>query len=455
MCALIFSFLGEFQPDEDDYGYTSNYADMMHQKMMEKYKAIPIKPTFPEASKAPVPKHQSLSSSSKNGTGWRGKNNSSADDQGYSSPEPEHREEKPKPQASIQKSKPEKPKKNNRPPPPDYRQLLQLAEQKKLEPMIPIKPIIDPKDKEAFEFGRPMTAKEKKQFLADKELKDRLARRMADLPPSDKNNNSSSASTDNKPAKMPSFKIPRANSKQDAAPPLQDKASPPKKPRLADAEPSRQSKESPKLLNALEGSSSTKPSSRPPNGVRPPPNKPASSRPVEKSVPRPNRDLPPAATSPAHSSKSKAQAPVKTPDPRMERLVQERKEIIKEKPRYLAAFEGKSVERERERDRDVHPKKQPLLSTDSNKPKPGSSSRDESREKSRPMKLPQDDRGRQTKGRDPRETDMRPPIRRGVDMGPQHRREMKPPSRMPRDDDSPPRMRPGSKPFKGLYFFYF
>ncbi len=75
------------------------------------------------------------------------------------------------------------------------------------------------------------------------------------------------------------------------------------------------------------------------------------------------------------------------------------------------------------------------------------------------MKLPQDDRGRQMKGRDPRESDMRQPMRRGDMMGgQQQRRDMKAPHNgrmMPRDDDSPPRMRPGSKPFKGLYFWIF
>lgn len=42
---------GPEQPDQDDYGYESQEAAALYQKMMEKYSKIPEEPKFPTASK--------------------------------------------------------------------------------------------------------------------------------------------------------------------------------------------------------------------------------------------------------------------------------------------------------------------------------------------------------------------------------------------------------------------
>lgn len=42
---------GPMQPDHDDYGYESQEAAAIYQKMMEKYSKIPDEPKFPVSSK--------------------------------------------------------------------------------------------------------------------------------------------------------------------------------------------------------------------------------------------------------------------------------------------------------------------------------------------------------------------------------------------------------------------
>ncbi|CAL8079342.1 unnamed protein product [Orchesella dallaii] len=218
---------GEIQPDEDDYGYTSNYADMMHKKMMEKYKAIPVKPAFPQQRGLPIPKAQSLAKNvgASNGSGWRKPH---GEDQGDYSPEQDY--EEPAPAPAPAPSKPAKPSKvSNKPPPPDYQQLLLLAQQKAREPALPTKVVVDKNaERDEFEFGRPMTAKEKAAFLAEKDLKDRVARRQ-DFKSYDKNNN---GANDPKNAKDQGFKIPKARSKD-------EDTTPAKKPRISEPEESK------------------------------------------------------------------------------------------------------------------------------------------------------------------------------------------------------------------------
>ncbi|ODM93838.1 Protein SPT2 [Orchesella cincta] len=202
------------RPDEDDYGYTSNYADMMHKKMMEKYKAIPVKPAFPQERGPPIPKPQTFSKN--NGSGWR---KSNTDNQGDYSPEPVY-----EPEPAAAPSKPAKPSRVPKPKPVDYQQLLELAKLKALEPALPTKVVVDKNaEREQYEFGRPMTAKEKAAFLAEKELKDKVARRMDFR--ADKNNN---GATDPKSTKDQSFKIPKARQRD-------EDVTPAKKPRISES----------------------------------------------------------------------------------------------------------------------------------------------------------------------------------------------------------------------------
>lgn len=423
---------------------------MMHKKIMEKYKSIPVKPAFPQTSTVPVPKHQSLQ---KNGSGWRksGSSQDYEDERGYSSPEQEREQ--------PVSRKPDKPAKPHRPPPPDYRQLLLLAQEKQAEgPSLPIKPVVDPKgEKDEFEFGRPMTAKEKKAFLEQKEMKERLARRMEGKP-ADRNNNSNS-NNESKPGKMPSFKIPRAKSGLDDSP--APSAPPAKKPKVTEPEPNKKevTKEISKSSKYSEhgvGNNSSKSSSVPSsksNGVRPMSN--GSARPVEKFSKMNGSSSPAQLSKPKSDPRREKPAASSAPppprvDPKSERIAKERHELIQEKPRYLSAFDGGRGERDRDRERD-NQKKQPLNSNVANKPRPGSSrdtfsvrcDDDYKRNPAAKRPPPIDDRNRPPKGRDRDEVRSAP--RR--DMGPPPRRDVPEKSHSRMRDDGPSRMRPpGPKP---------
>lgn len=401
---------------------------------MEKYKALPIKPAFPQTS-VPVPKHQSLSKT--NGTGWRGKNGNNDDDTGYSSPEQERYEE-----PSSRKPEKSKPSKKAPPPPPDYRLLLELAQQKQ-QVGAPVslkanKPINRKEDPEDFEFGRPMTAKEKKAFMEKKALEERVKRKFEGG--SDGNNNSNGSSI---PGKMPSFKIPKARGNDDGTPSTSASSHIPAKkakmaePRLTEPERKSSMKESSK--------SSSRPSIESNGHSSRPGHKPmgASGKPSQSNggmMPRPEKSQKssvPSMPPPSHQTgrpkqeRGKMQAPPQPKvDPRQEKLIQQRKELIKEKPRYLMAFEGKE------------PPKRPLMN------EPSKRSQEDSRERAKPKMI--DDR-------------QRPRMKSREEMGPPHGRMGEPSRRdMPMKGQSsrmrghsPPRMRgppQSSKNFKGMKY---
>nr|XP_021188886.2 protein SPT2 homolog [Helicoverpa armigera] len=128
---------GPEQPDQDDYGYESQEAAAIYEKMMEKYSKLPDEPKFPVGNTS-VKKDL-------NGTRERVKHALKHEDD----PVPHkrrrrgengERESSPptryEPEKDKKESKPDKPKfRKPAPPPMDFNQLLKLAEQKKSEPI--------------------------------------------------------------------------------------------------------------------------------------------------------------------------------------------------------------------------------------------------------------------------------------------------------------------------------
>ncbi|CAG4941576.1 unnamed protein product [Colias eurytheme] len=152
---------GPDQPDQDDYGYESQAAAAIYEKMMQKYSKLPDEPKFPSTS--------SSHNKDLNGTRERVKHALKHEDDPVphkrrrrtengdreSSPPQKYEPEKEK------DKKPDKPKiRKPAPPPIDFNQLLKIAEQKKSEP-------IDIAAKKAVaepEPDRLMTKKQKREY---------------------------------------------------------------------------------------------------------------------------------------------------------------------------------------------------------------------------------------------------------------------------------------------------
>ena len=128
--------LQNLQPDEDDYGYTSNISDEIHRKLMEKYKNLPEEKKFSSGSG----KHKAMTKEEIQRTKDRVKNalTTNEDDQHFRQG-PHHRTSKIKSEKEVHKpftpeKKPDKPKPIFRSAPiVDFQQLLKLAEQKQHE----------------------------------------------------------------------------------------------------------------------------------------------------------------------------------------------------------------------------------------------------------------------------------------------------------------------------------
>ncbi|XP_013140707.1 PREDICTED: protein SPT2 homolog [Papilio polytes] len=158
---------GPEQPDQDDYGYVSQEATALYEKMMEKYSKIPDEPKFST-------KMHSVSKDL-NGTRERVKNALQHEDEPVPhkrrrrgdndkelSPPPKYEPERRKDEKS------EKPKiRKPAPPPMDFNQLLKLAEKKKSEPI----DVVAKKLQAEPEPDRLMTKKQKKDY------EDEMARR--------------------------------------------------------------------------------------------------------------------------------------------------------------------------------------------------------------------------------------------------------------------------------------
>lgn len=188
---------GPEQPDEDDYGYTSNAASALYKSLMDKYKAIPEDKTFSKSS-LNGNKNADLGSTKDRVRAailrekederlGRKRTHTSSTDTAASSPiDPKQRSRKNLYDPRVEREAEDRKKraedeekrqkiKNKRPPPPvmDFQKLLKLAEEKQHEP-IQVEVPQKPKEPE-----RLLTSKEKREMeIKKKELEERERRRL-------------------------------------------------------------------------------------------------------------------------------------------------------------------------------------------------------------------------------------------------------------------------------------
>ncbi|XP_052737921.1 protein SPT2 homolog isoform X2 [Bicyclus anynana] len=168
---------GPDQPDQDDYGYESQEAAALYEKMMQKYSKMPDEPKFPTSSNninkdlngtRERVKH-ALQHEDEPVPHKRRRRTENGDKERESSPPQKYEPERKKDE------KAEKPKfRKPAPPPMDFNQLLKLAEQKKSEPLeVAIKKAIP-----ESESVRPMTKKQKREYEEEMARRQRRQERM-------------------------------------------------------------------------------------------------------------------------------------------------------------------------------------------------------------------------------------------------------------------------------------
>ncbi|XP_053693274.1 protein SPT2 homolog [Sabethes cyaneus] len=195
---------GPDQPDEDDYGYTSNVADQIYQQLMEKYKNNPEEKKFKDGEKRTMSKEdidrakarvkdalnkaqeEELAPKSRKRKETAGgeesteKASSSSASGKHSSRQDRYDPDEERRKEAEAKAKEEEERRKKRakrpagPAPPDFATLLKLAEQKQFEPIKVETPV------EKKEPDRLMTKKEKREYeermayLEQKKLRDRI-----------------------------------------------------------------------------------------------------------------------------------------------------------------------------------------------------------------------------------------------------------------------------------------
>lgn len=222
---------GPEQPDEDDYGYTSNEASALYKSLMDKYKSIPEDKKFSKSSLGGSKNGDLMSTKDRvraailrereeEKLGRKRSHTSSlgeSDGASNSSSAPKQRSRHnlydPKAEREAEERKREEERrqkmKAKRPPPPimDFQKLLKLAEEKQHQP-IQIEVPQKPKEPE-----RLLTSKEKKELEARKREMEERERRKNGLPPLSKSqtNNGDVRKTD-APSTMSNGRIPKLNS---------------------------------------------------------------------------------------------------------------------------------------------------------------------------------------------------------------------------------------------------
>lgn len=209
---------GPSQPDEDDYGYESQTASALYNQFMSKYNSLPPeKPIFNTSEARTVKdiattkdrvkqalKQQELEESS----GHRKKRKSSV--LNVKETEVEEKVDKNNKEINnkevnnkIKEDKDEKPKvkRKSLPPPMGFAELLKLAETKQHEPVV-----IDVKPK--VENERPMTKRQKMEYLHEKERKEQREKKDLEV-----NKKTNITSTSTKPDKTQLNKVPKATEK--------------------------------------------------------------------------------------------------------------------------------------------------------------------------------------------------------------------------------------------------
>lgn len=299
------------QPDEDDYGYTSNVSDQFHKKLMEKYQKLPDDKKFSSGTG----RHKAMSKEEIQSTKERMKSALAMkdDEHHFRQPQQPRKSKQKSERDGVKMSLPSVPaeKKNFQKPKPklkaapivDFQQLLKLAEQKQHEEIV----IEVPTKKEP---ERLLTMKEKKELeeveaARRARLKPRIAAipKLADPSKNDRNNNEGAAKRPPAPNGRPAAR-PEPSTQQRIPEKL-------KKPSPAGAKPSPGGSKLRDALQKLNGTSAKpststnhkvpttiKPTIRPAtvpakslsNGPKP---SPPASRNVEKIRPSTSREFPP------------------------------------------------------------------------------------------------------------------------------------------------------------------
>lgn len=291
---------GPEQPDEDDYGYTSNEASALYKSLMDKYKSMPEDKKFSKSSvnggktadlmstkdrvRAAIIREkedESLGRKRTTATSADIVSTSSSSDQKQRSrknlydPRAE-READERKKKELEDEKRQK-MKNKRPPPPvmDFQKLLKLAEEKQHEP---IKVEVPQKPKEP---ERLLTGKEKREMeMKKKELEERERRRNG-LPPSKPQNNGDQRKPD--AVQMGNGRIPKLNGTNsgpgksssaqslDSRKPSTSSTREPIRPATSASSLHHKTPSKPQSQASVSGSKATfaKPSTPQPNGKRP------------------------------------------------------------------------------------------------------------------------------------------------------------------------------------------
>ncbi|XP_059083655.1 protein SPT2 homolog [Tigriopus californicus] len=243
---------GREQCDEDDYGYESSIAQKFYEKLVTKYEANPVDPmdkftktgNLKKSNKELGQTVERVKASLTHGEESRPARSSSArgpratTSHGHSSsssssscgtaaliPKPNEDTSKKKRSSEAEASRKRRALAAKVPPPPSFEDLMKLAKQKSKEPV----KVDKSKAVKESEFGRPMTKKEKDDYLRERNS---YLRKIGKLPRSSENTNPATAATSNKSqpsngkrAESPHSKSKPSTSVKPAPPP-----EPPKKP---------------------------------------------------------------------------------------------------------------------------------------------------------------------------------------------------------------------------------
>ncbi|XP_020280799.1 protein SPT2 homolog [Pseudomyrmex gracilis] len=200
---------GPSQPDEDDYGYESQSSLLYYQQLMNKYNSQPPeksifnnnneKRTIKDIASTKDRVKQALKQQELEETSGERRKRKSSSSANVKEVENEKTEK------SVEKSKEEikdenpKVKKKAAPPTLSFSELLKIAEKKQHEPvMVEVKPKV--------EEERPMTKRQKKEYIQEKERREQKEKREKRELEANRSSATSASSTPNKPQVNKSLK---------------------------------------------------------------------------------------------------------------------------------------------------------------------------------------------------------------------------------------------------------
>jgi protein SPT2 len=193
---------GRFQCDNDDYGYESKAASSIYEKLIQKYEKNPEDPMAkfarPHKPKSDVNAtltriKSSVASGDSSFQPFRNKKSETKSDKKESTSKSLTSSSSSSPESSSSTSAKKSSsssivKRNtNAPPPPSFSELLKMAKDKGGQPSLSK----TKKDTKEGEFQRPMTAKEKTEYIRER---DSQLRKAGKLPPAAANNKTDAAS---------------------------------------------------------------------------------------------------------------------------------------------------------------------------------------------------------------------------------------------------------------------